>query len=72
MFKVIQSFSMLKEIKKKNSQTCIEMAKEYIQKQNYESAEKFLRKSKKLYPLSEADGNLLINIVVIMLFLNYY
>ncbi|VVC37870.1 DnaJ domain,Tetratricopeptide-like helical domain [Cinara cedri] len=49
------SFKMFKEINKDESQKCLEKAEKYLQTKEYETAEKFVLKSKKLFPLPEAD-----------------
>lgn len=50
------SFNMLKDINKGEAYKCLEKAEEYIQKKQYELADKFIIKSKKLFLLPEADG----------------
>lgn len=47
---------MFKEINKDESYKCLEKAKHYLKNKQYESANKFLLKSKKLFPVPEADG----------------
>lgn len=47
---------MFKETNKDESYKCIEIAEEHIKKKQYELAEKFILKSKKLYSLPQADG----------------
>lgn len=46
---------MFKEINKDESYKCLEKAEKYIQTKQLEIAEKFVLKSIKLFPLSEAD-----------------
>lgn len=47
---------MFKETNKDESYKCIEKAEEHIKKKQYELAEKFILKSKKLFLLPQADG----------------
>lgn len=50
------SFKMFKEINKDESYKCLEKAEENIKKNQYDLAEKFILKSKKLFSLPQADG----------------
>lgn len=50
------SYTMFKEINKGESYKCLEHAEQCIQKKQFELAEKYITKSKKLYFLLEADG----------------
>lgn len=49
---------MFKDINKDESYKCIEIAEKHIKNKQYELAEKFVHKSKKLYVLPKADGKL--------------
>lgn len=47
---------MFKEINKDESYKCLEKAEEHIKKKQYDLAEKFILKSKKLFSSPQADG----------------
>jgi len=49
---------MFKDINKDESYKCIEIAEKHIENKQYELAEKFVLKSKKLFLLPKADGKL--------------
>lgn len=42
---------------KDESYRCLEKAEQCIKTKDYQMAEKFVLKSKKLFPISRADGN---------------
>lgn len=46
---------MIKDINKDESYKCLEKAEKYIEAKEFDLAEKFVLKSKKLFPLPEAD-----------------
>ncbi|KAL4088526.1 hypothetical protein QTP88_023620 [Uroleucon formosanum] len=49
------SYKMFKEINKDESFKCLEKAEKYLQSKQFDLAEKFIRKSIKLFPMSRAD-----------------
>lgn len=49
---------MFKDINKDESYKCLEIAEKHIQDKQYEKAEKFVLKSKKLFHFPKADGKL--------------
>lgn len=53
------SYSMFKGINKDESFKCIEKAEKCIHNKEFKLAEKFLIKSKKLFPLPRADGKII-------------
>lgn len=47
---------MLEGVNKDESYKCLEIAEKHIKMKEFELAEKFVLKSKKLFPLPKADG----------------
>lgn len=50
---------MFKEINKDESYKCLEKAEQHIFRKQFDLAEKFILKSKKLFSLPKADGKCL-------------